>query len=234
MAPMPAGQSNAPSDRDFAEWNEAMVERYDIDRYYAESNSLVRWIERKRLSALARLADVQPRDHLLEVGCGGGHVLQQFPQARRTGIDLSTNMLRRARLRLNGSAHLLRGSADRLPFADGAFQVVLCTEVLEHVPDPSAVLRELIRVAAPGGRVVVSIPNERNIDRAKRMLRRTPVLARVLRTLADEGNEWHLHQFDWAMLERNLQGVARVAARIAIPSVLVPIRYVASLESART
>jgi ubiquinone/menaquinone biosynthesis C-methylase UbiE len=233
MVSLPGGNPETRSGRAFAEWNEAMVERYDIDRYYAESNRLVRWVEQRRLAALARLADVQPRDCLLEVGCGGGHVLQQFPQARRTGIDLSASMLRRAHIRLNGSAQLLRASADRLPFADGAFQVVLCTEVLEHVPDPSAVLRELMRVAAPGARVVISIPNERNIDRAKRMLRRTPVLSRVLRTLAEEGNEWHLHQFDWALLERNLQGVARVAERIAIPSVLMPIRYVASLELAR-
>jgi ubiquinone/menaquinone biosynthesis C-methylase UbiE len=233
MVSRPGRQSHADTDRSFAEWNETMVERYDIDRYYAESKGLVRWIERQRLAALIRLADVQPRDRLLEVGCGAGHVLQQFPQTRRTGIDLSANMLRRARARLNHTVSLLRGSADRLPCASGAFDVVLCTEVLEHVPDPSAVIGELMRVAAPGARVVVSIPNERNIDLAKRLLRRTPLLARMLRTLAEEGNEWHLHQFDWSLLERNLKGLARVAQRIAIPNPLLPIRYVASLEPNR-
>jgi ubiquinone/menaquinone biosynthesis C-methylase UbiE len=221
-------------DRAFRAWNESMVERYDIDRYYAESKRLVRWIEHRRLRALVQLADARPGDNLLEVGCGGGHVLQQFPQARRTGIDLSANMLRRAGARLNGTVQLLRGSAERLPFPDRFFDVVLCTEVLEHVKDPAVVIAELIRVAKPNARVVVSIPNERNIDRAKRMVRRTPVLSRMLRTLAAEGNEWHLHQFDWALLERNLQGVARVARRIAIPGSLMPVRYVASLEPIRT
>src|SRR5262245_17651010 len=224
------GPSRLDDDRAFRAWNESMVERYDIDRYYAESKGLVRWIEQRRLSALVRLAEAQPRANLLEVGCGGGHVLQQFPQARRTGIDLSANMLRRARVRLNGTVQLLRGSAEQLPFADARFDVVLCTEVLEHVPDPAVVISELIRVAAPGARVIISIPNERNIDLAKRVLRRTPVLSRMLRTLAGEGNEWHLHQFDWSLLERNLQGVARVTRRVAIPTPLMPVRYVASLE----
>jgi ubiquinone/menaquinone biosynthesis C-methylase UbiE len=226
----------APNGKDpkaFAEWNEAMVKRYDIDRYYRDSRGLVRWIEQKRMAALIRLADAHPRDRLLEVGSGGGHVLEQFQQARRFGVDLSENMLARARTRLKGGATLLRASADRLPFRDGSFEIVLCTEVLEHVPDPAAVIRELLRVAVPGARVVVSIPNERNIDRAKRILRRTPLLSRMLKTLAEEGNEWHLHQFDWSMLERNVEGIARIRERIAIPNRIMPVRYVAALEATR-
>src|SRR5262245_66293798 len=64
-----AGSSPDVKDaRNFADWNEAMVERYDIDRYYAESRALVRWIEQRRMAALIKLADAQPRDRLLEVG----------------------------------------------------------------------------------------------------------------------------------------------------------------------
>ncbi len=225
---------NGQDPRAFAVWNEAMVERYDIDRYYRDARGIVRWVENKRLAALDRLANAKARDRLLEVGCGGGHVLERFPEAHRFGVDLSENMLERAGKRLRGGATLLRASADALPFRAGSFDVVLCTEVLEHVPDPAAVIRELLRVSAPGARVVVSIPNERNIDRAKRVLRRTPVLSRMLRTLAEEGNEWHLHQFDWEMLERNLTGIARIRERIAVPNRIMPVRYVASLEASRT
>src|SRR5687767_1168675 len=151
--------------RSVSEWNEAMVDRYDIDRYYERSHVIVRWIERRRLETLRRFAAARPKDRILEVGVGGGHVLARFAGLQRTGIDLSPTMLKRARRRLGDDVELLQGSADQLPFEDGSFDVVLCTEVLEHVVDPARVVRELMRVAAPGARVVVSIPNEAIIDR---------------------------------------------------------------------
>jgi SAM-dependent methyltransferase len=227
----PTDQPAALAGRDFVAWNETMVERYDIDRYYERSHPVVRWLERQRLSALFELAAARPGDRVLEVGCGAGHVLQQFTDARRTGIDLSAGMVARARTRLGQRAELARASGDRLPFASHVFDVVLCTEVLEHVQDPGAVIAELVRVARPGARIVVSIPNEANIDRIKRALRRIPGVRSLLRTLASEGNEWHLHHFDVAMLERLVQGQANVARLRAIPGRYLPLRYVALLQA---
>lgn len=214
---------------DFVRWNEAMVERYDIERYYEKSHAFVRWIEKCRLAALVSLAAAQPGDRVLEVGCGAGHVLERFAGTARTGVDLSEGMVARARRRLGRDVTLLRASADRLPFPAGSFDVVLCTEVLEHVPDPRAVLAELLRVVAPGGRVVVSVPNEANIDRVKRMIRRTPGLRGLLRTLAAEGNEWHLHYFDRTLLNSITDGLARIVRLRAIPGRLLPLRYAALL-----
>src|SRR5687767_9754846 len=93
--------------RSISEWNEAMVDRYDIERYYERSHFVVRWVERKRIDALRRLANVRPGERVLEVGCGAGHVLQHFTGTRRTGIDLSTTMLGRARRRLGDAVTLL-------------------------------------------------------------------------------------------------------------------------------
>lgn len=213
----------------FAAWNEEMVERYDIERYYERAHPIVRWLERRRLDALLGLAAHQPGERVLEVGCGAGHVLERFEGAIRTGVDLSASMLARTRRRLGDTVELSQGSADQLPFPDGTFDVVLCTEVLEHTPDPAAVVKELVRVAGPGGRVVVSIPNEARIDRAKRMLRRVPLLRRWLRTLAEEGNEWHLHHFDLPMLHRISTGSATIDRLVGIPNRLIPLRYVALL-----
>jgi len=215
--------------RRFTEWNEEMVQRYDIDRYYAESHAIVRWIERRRLDLLFAAAAPRTGDRIVEVGCGGGHVLQRFAGFDRTGVDLSETMLARTHRRLAGDVTLLRGSAMDLPLPDASFDVVLCTEVLEHVPDPARVIGELMRIAAPGARVVVSIPNEVNIDRAKRVLRSLPVLRTLLRKLASEGNEWHLHHFDRALLERAAAGRARIASVAGVPVGLLPLRYVVVL-----
>ncbi len=216
---------------EYSAWNERMVQRYDIDRYYEKSHPLVRWVEARRLAGLKKLAAVQPTDRVLEVGCGAGHVLAQFPGADRTGIDLSPTMVEKAKRRLGPDVRVLQGSAETLPFDDGAFDVVLCTEVLEHVPDPRRVIAELVRVAGPNGRVVVSIPNEVIIDRVKRLLRRTPLVRSALRTLASEGNEWHLHHMDLGALDRFANGVARLQRRLAVPSRLMPLRWVVLMEA---
>jgi ubiquinone/menaquinone biosynthesis C-methylase UbiE len=218
-------------DGDFVAWNETMAERYDIERYYERSHPVVRWLERQRLDAIVRLASPRPGDQVLEVGCGAGHVLERFAGLARTGIDLSAGMLRRIRRRLGRDVELTRGTADRLPFASGAFDIVVCTEVLEHVPDPAAVVAELCRVAGTEGRVVVSIPNEANIDRAKRALRRMPVIRTLLRTLAAENNEWHIQQFDLNLLHEIVAGSARIEKLRPIPWSPVPLRYVALLRS---
>lgn len=218
-------------DRAFTRWNEAMVERYDIERYYRDAHPLVRWIERRRLAALRKLAAVEAGERLLEVGCGAGHVLERFPShARTTGIDLSPSMLERARGRLEAGTGLARAAAEALPFPAGAFDVVLCTEVLEHTRDPRAVMEELVRVAGEGGRVVVSVPHETRIDRAKRILRRIPGLRAMLRTLAAEDNEWHLHRLDRDRLLGLAEGLASVERLRAIPFPVLAARYVALLR----
>jgi len=215
----------------YAAWNEEMVRRYDIERYYAQSHPLIRWLEKRRLDVLAALAAAAPGERVLEVGCGAGHVLARFPQAERVGLDLSPTMLERARRRLGPQVPLHHGSADSLPFADGTFDVVLCTEVLEHTPEPTVVLRELLRVAGSKGRVVVSVPNENRIDAAKRGLSRIPGLRALLRTLASEENEWHLHRMDLPFLRNMCAGAARIERVRALPWAPLPLRYAARLRA---
>jgi SAM-dependent methyltransferase len=137
----------------------------------------------------------------------------------------------RARKRLGSDAELIRASAEQLPFDPQSFDVVICTEVLEHTQHPDIVIRELARVATPDARIVVSIPNEANIDRAKRFIRSVPVLRTVLRSLASEGNEWHLHHLDVPFLERIVQGAARIDRMQGIPNALVPVRFVFLLRA---
>lgn len=221
---------DAMTDDDVVQWNEQMVRRYDIERYYRDSHAVVRWIERRRIDLLHRCAQAAAGDRVLEVGCGAGHVLARFAGCDRTGVDLSPAMLTRARARLGADVRLLRGSAEALPLDDATCDVVLCTEVLEHVPHPGRAIAELMRVAAPGARVVVSIPNERNIDRAKAMIRALPILRGVLRTLAAEDNEWHLHRFDVALLRQVAAGTARIGAVHGVPFGVLPVRYVAVLH----
>jgi SAM-dependent methyltransferase len=109
-------------------------------------------------------------DALLDVGCGEGrHTLSAWLEAAvdAVGIDLSERDLATAEARrrefedrapAGSRARFLRASALEMPFEDASFDVVVCSEVLEHIHDFRGVLREIERVLRPGGRFVASVP----------------------------------------------------------------------------
>ena len=98
----------------------------------------------------------QPR--ILDAGCGSGRNMVQL--ARRgavTGIEPASQSLEVARARALGP--VVPGSLDEpLPFDDDVFDLAVALDVLEHVADDGAALRELARVVAPGGRLLVTVP----------------------------------------------------------------------------
>jgi SAM-dependent methyltransferase len=97
-----------------------------------------------------------PRDHLLELGCGGGLLLRDALAtcAAVTGLDHSEEMVDLARERAPG-AEVVLGRAERLPFADDTFSAVAMSIVFFFLDDPVRVLRECRRVLTRGGRLAV-------------------------------------------------------------------------------
>src|SRR5205823_5845232 len=200
--------------QEFKAWNDTMVEKYDIERFHDHPSPFVRYVEGKRIRRTFALLAPGPRDRVLEVGCGAGHLLERLPAGRRFGLDLSESMLRKAQRRVDPGT-LLQANAESLPFRTGAWDRVYCSEVLEHLADPRAALAEIERIVATHGVAVVSVPNERLINTLKAAVRRAGLSRAVLRTGPNA-------------IPRGLR-VARVEA---IPFRWLPLRYVARCEPA--
>lgn len=92
---------------------------------------------------------------LLDVGCGTGWIADHFSDY--TGVDGSPDAVAAARER--GRNVDLHDVAERLPFDDASFDGVVMKDLLEHVPDPVALVRQVRRVLRPGGRVFASSPD---------------------------------------------------------------------------
>jgi SAM-dependent methyltransferase len=118
--------------------------------------------DEEALHLLVEAAGVRPDDTVLDVACGPGLVAAAFARVARhvTGIDVTPAMIERARVhqREQGLTNMAWrvGDVRPLPYPDRSFSVVVTRFTFHHFQDPLAVLREMARVAARPGRVVVA------------------------------------------------------------------------------
>jgi len=152
-----------------------------LGRFHAE----VVW----RTIDLALASAGAPR-RVLDVGCGTGLLLRQLAErlpdaAELTGVDAATGMIEAAKSE-DGRLRYLQGSAERLPFENATFDLVVSTTSFDHWADQAAGLAECHRVLSPGGRLVLAdlfslalLPTliGGRSDRARTRLRATKLLA---------------------------------------------------------
>ncbi len=130
---------------------------YELQTHQAEDRH---WWYRGRRTVIERVLDglrlPQPA-RILDAGCGSGRNMIEL--ARRgavTGVELSETSVCLARAR--GVGEVIQGSVLEMPFADDSFDLAVSLDVIEHLEDDEAALRELRRTVAPGGCLLVTVP----------------------------------------------------------------------------
>ena len=114
---------------------------------------------------------LRPAERVLDLGCGGGRhafgclrrgavvvALDADPAEVAGVVGMMAAMAEAGEVAKGGVGAGVRADALKLPFADGAFDKVICAEVLEHLSDDSSAMAELARVLKPGGVLAISVP----------------------------------------------------------------------------
>jgi 2-polyprenyl-3-methyl-5-hydroxy-6-metoxy-1,4-benzoquinol methylase len=140
--------------------------RKSFERIYGSETLLREYLSPERLAFYDELAELcaalQPR-RLIDVGCGPGHLLaavtRRAPQVEVVvGVDYASAAIERLSRLLPRARGIVANIYD-LGTLDERFDVVACTEVLEHLHRPTEALTVLQRLCAPGGHVVVTVPD---------------------------------------------------------------------------
>ena len=135
--------------------------------YFDEGTGVTRDFDRRLRRYILSVCDVKAGSRVLDVGSGSGWVAKELAakNIRVVSVDLSQKNLARIK---NGSrrdhADFLLADLYHLPFGSGSFDLVIASEVLEHINSPVAGLSELQRVLLPKGKLVVSTPYREKIQ----------------------------------------------------------------------
>jgi 2-polyprenyl-6-hydroxyphenyl methylase/3-demethylubiquinone-9 3-methyltransferase len=149
-----------------------------------------------------RSAGVVRNARVLDLGSGGGFLAASLSDAGYQVIGVDPEMAALGEATSNVAASFVLAAGEELPFAEGSFDSVVCSEVLEHVQDSAAVIAEVSRVLRPGGVFVFTLPNRTLLS--KLVLVDLAQRFRAIRVLPQD-----LHDWDRFIGSRDLRHLAR-------------------------
>jgi SAM-dependent methyltransferase len=137
----------------------AMSERdFEKAALRGEPSYVWRTGQQRRLAMILQAAGERIKGRILENGCGVGMYVEHLSPLGGEVIGLEYDFERAAEARMN-SPHIINAAGEFLPLPTSTFDLILSHEVIEHVQDDRAAIREMIRALKPGGRVVLFCPS---------------------------------------------------------------------------
>ncbi len=115
--------------------------------------------QQRRLGMILRFAAGRERGLVLENGCGVGMYVEKLAEHGGTVVGLEYDFPRAREAHARNPHHIVNAAGEALPFPEATFDLILSHEVIEHVADDTAAVREMVRALKPGGRLVLFCPN---------------------------------------------------------------------------
>lgn len=149
-----------------SEVNQALrkfYERRSIEKSVTGDSPEMVWL----VENIIRELDISESDEVLDVGCGDAYILERVRDkvdVKGYGIDVSAETVEVAKIlteHYRVDLEFCLGDARYLPFSDNFFDKIICSEIIEHVPDDTVFLKEMRRVLRPAGLAYVTFPNEK-------------------------------------------------------------------------
>lgn len=186
-----------------AKWNDQMYALHPTPYH----NRMAGMIEKARVFIIKHLANIQSSDTVLEIGCEGGNLLSRLPRSRvMVGLDISAAALKDAAKRLGRGVKLIKADAQKkIPLPKESFDVVICSQTLEHVKYPKKIMDNIYHLAKKNARVIISVPNEVFLGQLKKVLMSIWPISKLLAGIEDEQSEWHLQTFTDQMVKKLVQ-----------------------------
>ena len=149
-----------------------------MDKLYNSTHPLVRFTHRDRLRSIVNQIPGKTGLKIVDGGCGEGHLLEKIVEGRRGndyfGIDITESALKDAEVRCPHAQYQC-GNLSHTGYPDRFFDVVTCTEVIEHIYEWRQILMEFHRILKPEGRLIITFPNEVLWTASRFLLGRRPI-----------------------------------------------------------
>ncbi|WP_456380008.1 class I SAM-dependent methyltransferase [Thiolapillus sp.] len=154
----------------------------DCDPYTVEENLEGSFHQRRIECTLQMIREANATTHkeprVLDLGCGQGHITNEiqraFPDAEISGIDYSISAIEYAADHFPGIDFAV-GDAYEPPYAKNYFDIIVCNNLWEHVPDPIFLLDRITKILKNGGFIVISTPSRYRLENLIRVIRGKPV-----------------------------------------------------------
>jgi len=158
--------------------NNIFMPENHMDELYYNKNMAVRFAHNNRLNAIINEIPKKHKLKILDAGCGEGHLIKRLYNEDKNnlyyGIDITKIAIKKAKHRCPYATVKLC-DLSKIDFNDAFFDVVICTEVLEHIHNYNIAIDELKRVLKLDGTIIITFPNEFLLTMGRFFLRRKPI-----------------------------------------------------------